>query len=547
MSDAIDKALENIPFETDDGTFVDDYYHNINVNLISLQKDIEGEAPFKSLRQAKDEESLEKIKNGTNYDDSVLRENEKMDIATETYFNNYYKNGLVYKNGTKSTDEHEHWLNRIGRLNEKFPKSSVYNYLKASLDAGVDNSYNEIYGALNSLWDQTHYDFAHVTSNKLDSLQISQMPTVTTYADGETFDDDGLVIDGIYKQTWSDNRTPTTYTKSNMAYTTDQKTNLTYFDNSGKHITSWPATVYDGVTSKTIDVPITIMAKLNSTEFTSISVASLPKKTVYKEGENFDSTGLSIVGTFTKSYSDNSKTTYTQSNMSFSVENGSSLKATQKSVRVSASSDGVERTVEVPITVNKYVTAASIDSLVIASSPNKVKYSAGQKIKTKGMKVNAVIKKTMSDGTTEFETKKNVKVSTSYPYAVAQVGSNTITVTYNYNKDGFTDTKETTITIEVTAKDTHLVNVSTPSKVKLKSVKAGKKKLTVKWKKAKHAKKYRVYYRIKGKKKWKSKTVKKTSYVIKKLKSKKKYQVRVRAINLTAYGKYSKTKTVKVK
>ena len=118
---------------------------------------------------------------------------------------------------------------------------------------------------------------------------------------------------------------------------------------------------------------------------------------------------------------------------------------------------------------------------------------------------------------------------------------------YNYNENGFSDTAKTTITIEVTAKDTHLVNVSTPSKVKLKSVKAGKKKLTVKWKKAKYAKKYRVYYRIKGKKKWKSKTVKKTTLVIKKLKSKKKYQVRVRAINLTAYGKYSKTKTVKVK
>lgn len=195
----------------------------------------------------------------------------------------------------------------------------------------------------------------------------------------------------------------------------------------------------------------------------------------------------------------------------------------------------------------KYVTNALIDSLVIKSSPKKVKYSAGGKITTKGMKVNVIIKKTMSDGSTEYETRKNVKVTTSYPYAVAQVGSNTITLTYSYNENGFTDSKETTITIEVTKEDTHLVNVNTPAKVKLKSVKAGKKKITVKWKKAKYAKKYKVYYRIKGKKTWKSKTVKKTSCVIKKLKSKKKYQVRVRAINLTAKGKYSKTKTVKVK
>lgn len=573
----------------------------------------------------------------------------------------------------------------------------------------------------------------------MDSIKIKQQPSVTTYTDGDTFKSSGLVIDGTYKQTWSDGREPTTYTKNNMAFTTDTSTKLTYFDKDGNHITSWPVTVNDGVTSKTVNVPITVERKLNSTEltsieitsqpkkteykegenfdttglsvtgtftrsysdktqdtytqpdmsytvvngsslkstqnsveirvssngiqkskevpitvnkyiksasidslvidslpekvnymegetvstkglkvnavikktmsdgtteyetkkdvpvtttypystaktdgksitvvynydengftdskkttvsinvtkkevsstnFTSVTVASQPSKTVYKEGESFDSTGLSLTGTFTSTYNDNTQTTYTQPNMSFTVVDGSSLKSTQTSVKVRVTSNNVQRTVEIPITVKKYVKSATIDSLVITSSPNKVKYNAGQKITTKGLKVNAVIKKTMSDGTTEYETKKNVKVTTSYPYAVAQVGSNMITVMYNYNENGFSDTAKTTITIEVTAKDTHLVNVSTPSKVKLKSVKAGKKKLTVKWKKAKYAKKYRVYYRIKGKKKWKSKTVKKTTLVIKKLKSKKKYQVRVRAINLTAYGKYSKTKTVKVK
>ena len=43
--------------------------------------------------------------------------------------------------------------------------------------------------------------------------------------------------------------------------------------------------------------------------------------------------------------------------------------------------------------------------------------------------------------------------------------------------------KETTITIEVTKEDTYLVNVNTPAKVKLKSVKAGKKEFTVKMEK----------------------------------------------------------------
>ena len=560
VSREVSTALSNMPFtkkvqyEEDGETkekvvFNDQYYHDIGVVLKSLQKEIKGEKPFASMREAKDQTILSKIKRGTSLSD--LRENDKMTTEDETYFNQYYQQGQEYKNGTIPTDEYKDWINSLKKLNNKYPNSSVNSFFARVLENayinGPSDYYDEIFASLNSLWDQTHYDFAHVVSNTLDSIEIAQMPSVTTYTDGETFNPSGLVIDGTYKQSWSDQRTDTSYKVNNMSYTTDTTTKLTYFDGNGNHITSWPVTVNDGVTSKSVNVPITIEPKLNSTEFTSISIATMPKKTVYKEGDSFDSTGLSITGTFTRSYSDNAQNTYTKSNMSFSIDNGSSLKATQTSVKVVVSNNGVERTVEVPVTVKKYVTNALIDSLVIKSSPKKVKYSAGEKITTKGMKVNAIIKKTMSDGSTEYETKKNVKVTTSYPYAVAQVGSNTITLTYSYNENGFTDSKETTITIEVTKEDTHLVNVNTPAKVKLKSVKAGKKKITVKWKKTKYAKKYKVYYRIKGKKTWKSKTVKKTSCVIKKLKSKKKYQVRVRAINLTAKGKYSKTKTIKVK
>lgn len=560
VSREVSTALSNMPFTKkvqyeEDGVtkekvvFNDQYYHDIGVVLKSLQKEIKGEKPFASMREAKDQTILSKIKRGTSLSD--LRENDKMTTEDETYFNQYYQQGQEYKNGTIPTDEYKDWINSLKKLNNKYPNSSVNSFFARVLENAYTNGpsdyYDEIFGSLNSLWDQTHYDFAHVVSNTLDSIEIAQMPSVTTYTDGETFNPSGLLIDGTYTQSWSDQRTDTSYKVNNMSYTTDTTTKLTYFDGNGNHITSWPVTVNDGVTSKTINVPITVKAKLNSTEFTSIAVASQPKKTVYKEGDSFDSTGLSVTGTFTKSYSDNTQSTYTQPNMSFTVVDGSSLKAIQTSVKVRVTSNGTTKTIEVPVTVNKYVKSASVDSLVVTSAPNKVKYKAGQKIATKGLKVNAIIKKTMSDGSTEYETKKNVKVSVTYPYVVAQVGSNTITLTYDYNKNGFSDTKQTTITIEVTKKDTHLVNVNTPAKVKLKSVKPGKKKITVSWKKAKYAKKYKVYYRLKGQKKWKAKTVKKTKCVIKKLKSKKKYQVRVRAINFIVKGKYSKTKTVKVK
>jgi uncharacterized repeat protein (TIGR02543 family) len=92
------------------------------------------------------------------------------------------------------------------------------------------------------------------------------------------------------------------------------------------------------------------------------------------------------------------------------------------------------------------------------------------------------------------------------------------------------------------------------TKISLKSVKAGKKKLTVKWTpKASVFAGYQISYRVKGKK-WKNVNVsgaKKSSKVIKKLKKGKKYQVKVRGYNkvggTTVYGKYSKTITKKVK
>lgn len=644
----VSDALTNIPyFKIVDNKKVytgDKYYTGVSSALTSLQKEIKGEKPFSSLRDAKDTEILNQIKSGTSLND--LRENPKMSEEDETYFNKYYQLGQYYKDHKDEMlkdDNYKVWVNDLRKLNKKYPTNSAYSFLSSALDGAYDNTpenyYNDIFAGLNCLWDQTHYDFAHVTSNTLYSIEINQMPSVTTYTDGETFNYSGLVIDGTYKQVWSDGRTPTTYKVNDMAYTTDTSTKLTYYDNSGKHITSWPVTVNDGITSLTINVPITVKAKLNSTKLTSISIASQPKKTVYtdgdtfksdglsikgtfaktysdgsvtyedkenmdyglssnyltvgqtaitatvtsdgvtksvdipvtvnaklnstklssikiasnptkltyNEGDKFDDTGLAITGTYEKDYSDGSKQYYDQANMNYTVVDGDSLKSSQKSVKVRVSDDGVEKSVEIPVTVNKVVKEASIDQLYFVSHPNKVKYKAGQKITTKGMKVNAVIKKIMSDGSTVYETKKNVKVVTSYPYAVTQIGSTVLTITYKYKENGFSDSKDLTQDIEVNKKDTHLVNVNTPKKVKITSVKASKKKITIKWKKAKYAKKYKVYYRVKGTKKWKSKTVKKTHYTIKKLKSKKKYQVRVRGINLNVKGKYSKTKTVKTK
>lgn len=84
---------------------------------------------------------------------------------------------------------------------------------------------------------------------------------------------------------------------------------------------------------------------------------------------------------------------------------------------------------------------------------------------------------------------------------------------------------------------------------KINSAKAGKKKMTVKWKALKGGVKYQVAYRIKGA--WKTKIVAKTSVTLKKLTSKKKYSVKVRAFKdvngKRYYGAWSVAKKVKIK
>ncbi|MDR0595961.1 MAG: hypothetical protein LBG50_00250 [Clostridiales Family XIII bacterium] len=91
-----------------------------------------------------------------------------------------------------------------------------------------------------------------------------------------------------------------------------------------------------------------------------------------------------------------------------------------------------------------------------------------------------------------------------------------------------------------------------PAKAKLKSAKAGKGRVTLKWSKAKGVTKQQIQYRIKGKA-WKSITVSgaAVSKVVKKLKKGKTYQFRIRGYKKAGSEKYqaawSGIKTVKVR
>ena len=94
------------------------------------------------------------------------------------------------------------------------------------------------------------------------------------------------------------------------------------------------------------------------------------------------------------------------------------------------------------------------------------------------------------------------------------------------------------------------LSVAKPAKVTISSAKAGKRCLTVKYKKAKRADKYQIAVRKAGGS-WKYYKTTKLSRKFTKLTKGKKYTVKVRGIRVVNgkeyYGAWSKTKTVKVK
>lgn len=124
----------------------------------------------------------------------------------------------------------------------------------------------------------------------------------------------------------------------------------------------------------------------------------------------------------------------------------------------------------------------------------------------------------------------------SYPSGCKNLGSYKVTVTGTDNYKG-------------TVAASYVIR---PAKCKTPSVKAGKKKMTVKWKKlGGGSQTYQIYVLKKGTKRAKYYTSTKTAKTIKKLAKKKTYSVKIRSYKKingkTYYGTWSGTKKVKIK
>ena len=117
-----------------------------------------------------------------------------------------------------------------------------------------------------------------------------------------------------------------------------------------------------------------------------------------------------------------------------------------------------------------------------------------------------------------------------------------------------TATTQVTTTQKTTQSPTITIKPKTPGKVTVTTIKAGKRNVTLKWKKAAGAKTYTIQYSTSkkfAKKQTKTKDTTKQNITLKNLKSKKRYYVRIRAYkksgSKTLYSAWSSIKSVKIK
>lgn len=195
----------------------------------------------------------------------------------------------------------------------------------------------------------------------LKNIEITTPPAKTTYFEGEDFDKTGMVVKANYHR-----KTNPSVTLDPSSYTIANGTNL----KAGQ--TSVTITYED----KSIEQAITV-EKNNITELT---IKAPPTKIEYKEGQNFDKTGMIIEATYqdgtTKIVSD------------YTIIDGNNLKNGQTKVTIFYH----EKTVEQPIKV----TPNPLIEIKVTKAPYKTQYIVGENFDKTGM----IITGTYQDGET---------------------------------------------------------------------------------------------------------------------------------------------------
>lgn len=191
----------------------------------------------------------------------------------------------------------------------------------------------------------------------LKSIEITTPPTKTSYFEGENFDKTGMIVTANYNS----RKNPSVVLDSS-SYSISNGTNL----QAGQ--TSVTITYEDKTVNQTISV--------EKNSVTELKITTPPTKTEYKEGQNFDRTGMEIEAT-RKNGNKEIVTDYT-------IENGNNLKVDQTKVTISYEDKTVEQ--EITVIPNPLV------EIKVDKAPNKTNYVVGQNFDKTGMVITGVYK-----------------------------------------------------------------------------------------------------------------------------------------------------------
>ena len=258
---------------------------------------------------------------------------------------------------------------------------------------------------------------------ELSEIYIEEEPTKTIYQEGENFDKTGMRVIARY----SDGST-----KEVTDYDVIGGENLT------QDITSVTIRYTENGIIKTTTQPITVNSNETEITLSEIYIEEEPTKTVYEEGENFDNAGMVVIAR----YSDGSS----KEIENYDVIGGENLKAGTTSVTISYTENGVTKTTEQSIIVNKGQVVLS--GIYVSQSPNKISYQEGESFDKTGMVVIA----TYSDGSS--------KEITNYDIIGGEnLTSDTTSVTISYTENGVTKTTEQPITVNQEEAEVVLVEI----------------------------------------------------------------------------------------
>ena len=222
----------------------------------------------------------------------------------------------------------------------------------------------------------------------LDSITVTHLPTKINYDVGDIFDSDGLVITAYYKDGSSQTVTPTSISSPDMSSSGSKTVTVTYTENE---------------ITKQITFTISVAVSL-----TGIEITSAPTKTTYVVGEQFDSTGLVVIATY-------------------SNEDEVEIHSYQLS-GFDSSNPVANQTITVTYegkTVTFTVKIIQISSITV-TAPDKTEYYVGEQFVSTGLVVTA----TYNDVSTRQVTGYTLTDENGNTIDMSTAGTKTVKVTY---------------------------------------------------------------------------------------------------------------------